>query len=199
MVALTLTNNGYSEKVSDFDFFSSDAKESYSRSHYKVNKKQDLVNDTVIPFIQLIEEEVKLLPKKKQKKYFNLLRIIVMSAVPLTLTKTTNAQMIQTSAKPINIPFIENKSGLGILPPDIFQILIQLIGGAMMLGSLIAILLLIVAGGFKMAGQSDKAKKWITEIIKGLGIILLAPALIVLLVAITSMTLSGIDGLDIFY
>lgn len=198
MVALTLTNNGYSEKVSAFDFINNDNEESYSTSHYKINKKQDTV-DTVIPFIKLIEEEVKLLPKKKQKKYFNLLRIMSLTAIPLTVAKNTNAQMIQTSTKPINISFIENKGGLGILPPDIFEILIQLIGGAMMIGSLIAILLLIVAGGFKMAGQSDKAKKWITEILKGLGIILLAPALIILLVAITSMTLSGIDGLDIFY
>ena len=188
-----LINSSYSEGLNLF------GEDSYSTVQVDLNKEEDMMNDTIIPFIKMIEEEVKLLPKKRQKRFFNMIRVSSMMIIPLAIAKNANAQMITTSAKPINIPFIENQQGLSILPPEIFQLLIQLIGGAMMLGSLVAILLLIAAGTFKMLGQSEKAKRWTTEILKGFGITLLAPAIIILLVAITSLVLGGIDGLDVFY
>lgn len=166
-------------------------KDTYSTTSYKnVNKNED--NNSLETFIQSIEEEVKSLPKKRQKKIIKALATIPAMILPFMSSVKTNAQTIQ-----VDFPFLNDKPD-SIIPPEIWDILSQLIASAGKIGFLLSILLIAIAGLMIMFGRREKAVVWISEIIKGYGIILVAPILILLLTTLVYLIL-GNSGLDMFY
>ena len=147
---------------------------------------------TVPAFMEALTKEVKNQPKHIQKRFYKILRNSYLVALPLLITPQAHAQKI-------GFPQLDKAQGLDILPPEVMDILIQLIIAAGILGVAFAILCLMVAGGYRMIGQSAKAQNWSTDIIRGLGQVLLAPVIILILVTITSLVFKNVPGLDLFF
>lgn len=110
-----------------------------------------------------------------------------------TLPTTTDATI------PVNGKIMDQITQLGILPVEIVDMLVDIVITCGILGVLLAMVCLMIAGGFRMMGNLERAKKWSVDVVKGLGQILLAPVIIILLALITSLALGGIEGLDLFY
>lgn len=144
-------------------------------------------------FIDAIAKEVEKKPKSVQKRFFKILRNSYLLVIPLLTTQKAHA------AGATNIPLFDKAYSLDILPQEIVTILIQLIVAAGILGVAFAMLCLMVAGGYRMIGQTDKARNWSSDIIRGLGQILLAPVIILILVTLTSLIFRNVPGLDIFF
>lgn len=100
---------------------------------------------------------------------------------------------------PVDGNLAEQITQMGILPLEMVDLLINIITACGILGVLLAMICLMVAGGFRMMGQLERAKKWSVDVVKGLGQILLAPVIILILSLITTSSLNGIEGLDLFY
>jgi hypothetical protein len=159
------------------------------RSSTLIDKKDDMY----APFLQTLAKEVKSQPLVVRKKFIKLLQRTQLLIAPLLIAPKAHAE------ENINFPLLEKAYGLDILPDEIVTILIQLIIGCGILGVAFAILCLMIAGGYRMIGQSDKAQMWSVDIIKGLGQVLLAPVIILLLVTVTALVFRNIPGLDIFF
>ena len=113
--------------------------------------------------------------------------------------QSLNQQSPSGEMIPVDGNVITSIKEIGILPVEIVDLLIDIIVTCGMLGVLLAIICLMIAGGFRIMGQLERAAKWSVDIIKGLGQILLAPVVIILLALITNLVLGGIEGLDLFY
>ena len=176
-------------------------------------------------FIEDIVKEVGRLPYRKRQVFEKTL--VQASTLVLSFTTVAMAQSTKASASGIDqiVPFLQQRNStvpttatpnqgetipvdgnmvnqlkdMGILPPDVLNILVDIIVTCGILGVLLAIVCLMVAGGFRMLGQLERARKWSVDVIKGLGQILLAPVIIILLTLLTSMLLGSIEGLDVFY
>lgn len=147
---------------------------------------------TIPAFMEVLAKEVKNQPKHIQKRFYKILRNSYLVALPLLITPQAHAQKI-------GFPKLDEAEGLEILPPEILNILIELIIAAGILGVAFAILCLMIAGGYRMIGQKMKAQSWSTDIITGLGQILLAPVIILILVTVTSLVFRNVPGLDLFF
>lgn len=168
----------------------------YSKSSYRVDSSIERNNSLEgSSFIEGIVKEVKTLPLKKQMKFHKLILQTSIAVIPLMAV--SNQASAQTVA--VDMGILDKAKGLDILPTEILQLLTQLIVACGILGVLLSILCLMIAGGLRMTMQTDKAKRWSTDIIKGLGQILLAPLVIATLVTLTSLILGNIDGLSLFY
>ena len=172
-------------------------KNGYSKSSYhmgisSIERKDSLEGSA---FINGIAKEVKALPLKKQMQFHNLILKTSMVAIPLMMVSNrASAQMVA-----VDMGILDKAKGLDILPTEILQLLTQIIVACGILGVLLSMICLMIAGGLRMMMQTDKARKWSVDIIKGLGQILLAPLAIGVLVTLTSLVLGGIDGLSLFY
>lgn len=140
-------------------------------------------------FSKSIVKEVESYSTKKRRK----LLTITSGILTVLTTMTLSSQM----ARAENVVQVDYNSDL--IPSEIGEILTQLINFAGKIGILIAILLMIIAGCLKMFGQSEKARKWSVDIIKGFGQILLAPLIIMILVTLTRLLLGNVDGLKPFF
>jgi uncharacterized membrane protein YdfJ with MMPL/SSD domain len=147
---------------------------------------------TVPAFMEVLAKEVKNQPRHVQRRFYKILRNSYLVILPLLITPHAHAQKI-------GFPQLDKAHGLEILPPEIMDILIEIIIAAGVLGVAFAILCLMIAGGYRMIGQSMKAQNWSTDIIKGLGQVLLAPVIILILVTITSLVFRNVPGLDLFF
>ena len=170
--------------------------DNYSRSSYHMKssiKNKDLLEGS--SFIEEIAKGVRTLPLKKRMKFHKLILQTSITVIPLMMVSNrANAQMVA-----VDMGILEKAKGLDVLPTEILQLLTQLIVACGILGVLLSMLCLMMAGGFRMMGNTDKAKRWSVDIIKGLGQILLAPLAIATLVTLTSLILGNIDGLSLFY
>ena len=146
-------------------------------------------NDSIENFIKSTAKEVESYSIKKKKK----LLTITSGILTLLTTMTASSQIAMAE----NVVQVDYNSDL--IPTEISEILTQLINFAGKIGILIAILLMIIAGCLKMFGQSEKARKWSVDIIKGFGQILLAPLIIMILVTLTRLLLGNVDGLKPFF
>lgn len=106
---------------------------------------------------------------------------------------------MQVHAQGEGFPLLEGSEGVELLPPEITELLIQLIVACGVIGVAFAIICLMIAGGYRMVGQTDKARLWSVDIIKGLGQVLLAPVIIFLLVTITGLIFKNVPGLGLFF
>lgn len=145
------------------------------------------------PFIQAVVKEVNQQPLIVKKRFIQLMQKTQLLLIPFISTTQVHAE------ERITFPLLEKAYGLDILPDEVVTIIIQLIIGCGILGVAFAILCFMIAGGYRMIGQADKARMWSVDIIKGLGQILLAPVIILLLVTITSLVFRNIPGLDLFF
>lgn len=152
-------------------------------------KKEDMY----APFLRTMVKEVNQQPLAVKRKFVKLLQKAQLLLMPLLLTHKVHAQ------ENIDFPLLEKAYGLDILPDEVVTILIQMITACGIIGVAFAIICLMIAGGYRMIGQTDKARLWSVDIIKGLGQILLAPVIILLLVTITGFMFKNIPGLSAFY
>lgn len=155
-----------------------------------LNKPEEMYQ----PFMQAMIKEVSNQPYIVQKKLVRLLQKTQLLLAPFLVAPKAHAE-----GGDIQFPILEKAYGLDILPDEVVNILIQLIVGCGILGVAFAILCLMIAGGYRMIGQTDKARLWSVDIIKGLGQILLAPVIILLLVTVTALIFRNIPGLDTFF
>lgn len=144
---------------------------------------------SVSTFIETIAKEVKSQPKSVQKRFYKILKVTYLSAIPLLVTSKAHA----------NYPLLDGSYESKILPSEIVDILKEIILAAGVIGVLFAILLLMISGGYRMIGQRDKAQSWSKDIIGGLGMVLLSPVIILILVTLTSLIFRNVPGLDIFF
>lgn len=163
----------------------------FSRKDYL--KKNVDSDNFYTPFINDIVKEVKQQPLRVQKKFYRLLTGVQAFAIPMMAATKAHAQ------ENIDFPLLEKAYGLDILPDEIVTILVQVIIGCGILGVAFAMICLMVAGGYRVMGNRDKASTWSEDIIKGLGQILLAPVIILILVTLTGFMFQNIPGLDIFF
>lgn len=150
------------------------------------------VKKSITPFMEDVIKEVKDYSKKDKKKMLRIIQGITVLLIPQMFIQKTQAQTISTQLIPTNVQS-------DIIPPEVMDIMSQLISSAGKIGILLAILLLIVTGILKMLGQSAKARKMSVDIIKGFGQVMLAPIIILLISMLTRLMLGGIDGLDFFF
>lgn len=150
---------------------------------------QEIVLQENVPsFIELAIKEVNQLSFIQKRKLQHLLTLSL-----LLIPSQVSAQ------EDIKFPLLKKAYGLDILPDDIVTILIELIIGCGIIGVALSILCLMIAGGYRMLGQTDKARTWSVDIIKGLGQILLAPVIILILVTVTGLVFHNIPGLELFF
>lgn len=164
-----------------------------SSSVTRFSKKQQQINDEIIPFIEDIEKEVRKLPQVKRMKFQKLITLsyaIILPFIPIEIASAESTQM--------NFPLISGK-GNEFLPPEVMQILVKLILALGTLGVLLAIGCLMVAGAIRMLGNQKKAYVWSKDIISGLGQILLSPVIILILTTIVALLFSNVPSLNIFY
>lgn len=122
-----------------------------------------------------LKEEVKKARKKDLKKYAKIARITLTTSVLLLglVHPTFAATTIAVNALP----------GAGtdvLMPKDIVHIGLWIIGIAAATSSVLAIILMQLAGGYRMLRKENKkdATEWTTEIMKGYTQIILAPVII---------------------
>lgn len=99
----------------------------------------------------------------------------------LAPTKITHAQEMT------NFPLLEKSHGIELLPPEVIDILKQLILAFGTVSVALAILFLMGAGIYRMIGNERKAREWSVNVIKGFGQVLLAPVIILILTTLTAL------------
>ncbi|UUV25829.1 MULTISPECIES: hypothetical protein [Lysinibacillus] len=158
-----------------------------------ISKLNDHKVDDVIPFINKLSKEVNCLSKKNQKKFYKTLQVVSLSIIPiLHSTKKAHAQQMS------NYPLLNNKES-DLLPPEIVDILKQLILACGTISVALAILFLMGAGVYRMVGNKVKAREWTVDIIKGFGQVLLAPVIILILATLTALIFKNVHGLEAFF
>ena len=164
--------------------------DNYSKSKYP---RQENPINSAIPFIEQMAKEVNLKSKKIQKQFYRELSVICAIATPILSMKKAHAETTMIT------PMLESGSGLGILPPEIMDILKQLILALGTLSIAVAMLLLMVSGVYRMIGQREKSIRWNTDVLKGFGQVLLAPVIILVLVTIVRLVFGNVRGLEAFF
>jgi len=150
-------------------------------------------DDYYTPFIQAAAKEVKQYPLITQRKIFQLLTAAQIGLSSLVVTTEAHAE------ERIQFPILEKAYELDILPSEIVNLLIQMIIGCGILAVAFAMLCFMIAGTYAMIGQVDKARTWSVNIIKGLGQVLVGPAIILLLTTLAGLIFRNVPGLDIFF
>jgi len=150
--------------------------------------------DEFIPFIEELTKEVTLLTKKAQHQFYTKLKKLSLMIIPLLApTKITHAQEITS------FPLLEKSHGIELLPPEVIDILKQLILAFGTVSVALAILFLMGAGVYRMIGNERKAREWSVNVIKGFGQVLLAPVIILILTTLTALIFKNVRGLDAFF
>lgn len=207
--------------MADFiETFQGSLKDGVSRTTYTKRDKKETNQFT--PFIQSIVKEVSNLSHQRRAKFYKKLVQVSSIVIPLMATKNAYAQAMPTMTSPfvpsalqrqtqvpayadqsqmasVDVSLMDKVKGLDILPPEIVDVLVKLVIACGILGILLAMLCLIASGVMMTIGQREKASKLSGDAIRGLGQILLAPVIVIILVTITSLALGGIDGLNLFY
>lgn len=164
----------------------------YDNDSCKLKMKRN--TEQIAPFIEELTKEVKLLPKKVQKRFYSKLKKLSLLIIPILVpTKLTHAQEIT------NFPLLEKSHGIELLPPEVIDILKQLILAFGTVSVALAILFLMGAGVYRMIGNERKAREWSVNVIKGFGQVLLAPVIILILTTLTALIFKNVRGLDAFF
>lgn len=148
----------------------------------------------IAPFIKKAMEEVRKQPKVKQKKIIKYLQALSVSLIPiLHSTESAQAQKLQ------GYPLMENSPTSELLTPEITDILKQIILACGTVSVLLACIFLMVSGIYWMMGNKTKSRQWTEDIVKGLGLVILAPVTILLLVKLTSVVFKNTPILEAFF
>lgn len=150
--------------------------------------------EEMIPFISNLTKEVNTLPVKKKKKFYKILQTTSITLISMIFS-TKNALAQQMS----NYPLLSNSKELELLPPEIVDILKQLILTCGTVSVALAIIFLMGAGIYRMIGNKAKAREWTVDIIKGFGQVLLAPVIILILASLTALVFKNVRGLEAFF
>ena len=149
-------------------------------------------NKELFPFIEQIQKEVKKYPQAKRKRIMKLLQASTITLITMMqFTETSKAQTLSVY-QPTN-----GKSNL--LPPEIMDILKQLIWACEGIAVLLAAIFLALSGITWMTGNKAKSKQWTEDIVKGLGLTILAPVTILILVRLVSTIFKNTQIFEAFY
>lgn len=154
---------------------------------------KESVAKPISTFIEEVVKEVSRQPSYIQKRFIKTALKTLLLSLPLLATTKAHAQT------PVGFPILEKSSQSSIIPTEISGILMEIIFAAGALSVALAMLCLIVAGVYRMIGQTEKAQKWSVDIIKGLGQVLLAPIVILVLVTLASLVFKNVPGLERFF
>lgn len=134
-------------------------------------------------FIKEIQKEVVNLNKSTKRKFKTICRTTIATFVSsLTLSTPTFAK---SPAMEVTTQALD-----GFMPKDLAMYGLILIGIVAMASTILAIILMQLAGGLKMLRKSKDANEWMTDIMKGYTIVILSPILI-LTIAIVAYLLFG--------
>lgn len=143
-------------------------------------------------FTESIIREVNARPKKNQLKIIKSLQMISISLIPILHTdQRASASILQ--------PLLDSSKTTEILPPEIIDILKQLILACGTIAVALAMILMSIAGMYWMLGNKAKSKQWTEDIIKGFGQVLLAPVIILILASLTVLLFKNVRGLEAFF
>lgn len=168
--------------------------ENYQTVTYDFTKMKN--KKTIKPFETKIKKEDPIAVAVKEPFMKEVLKEVTKYSIlitPLFLSKKALAQ------ESTGFPMLDKAHGIDILPKEFVDIIIQIIMGCGVVGVGFAIICLMAAGGYRMIGQTDKARLWSMDIIKGLGQVLLAPVIILILVTIVSLVFRNIPALENFF
>ncbi|MGG3890347.1 hypothetical protein [Metabacillus fastidiosus] len=129
--------------------------------------------------IQNIEREVKTLKKKEKKQFLKTAKAtLIVSLSSLMIVNPTLATTTQTVEQ--------------VMPTDIMKIGMYLIGICVTAGTVMAIILSQLSGGYRMLNKAKEATEWSTNIMKGYVQILLAPVLIITIALLAHLLFSNL-------
>lgn len=150
--------------------------------------------DQTLTFIEELTKEVTMQPKKIQQRFYAKLKKLSLLIIPiLAPVKIAHAQEMT------GFPLLEKSQGIELLPPEIIDILKQLILAFGTVSVALAILFLMGAGVYRMIGNERKASEWSVNVIKGFGQVLLAPVIILILTTLTALIFKNVHGLNMFF
>jgi len=145
-----------------------DQEVNYIKPHKEINLNEQVKNQSFL--IKTIEKEVKSLSKKKQK--------VLLTIAKATLTASISSLILVNpvfAATPLAVPVA---TGSAIMPTDIMKIGMYLIGICATVSTILAMILMQLAGGYRMLRKSKEATLWMNDILKGYAVTIIAPILI---------------------
>lgn len=145
-------------------------------SSYEWNNQSDF-------FIKEIQQEVVKLDRQTKKKFKRVCQTTIatfVSTFALVTPALAESPTAQVTAQVLD----------GFMPKDLAVYGLVLIGVLAMASTILAILLMQLAGGMKMLRKSKDANEWMTDIMKGYTIVIVSPVLI-LTIAIVAYLLFG--------
>ncbi len=131
------------------------------------------------------EAKIKL-SRRQQRKILKVLGIAAMStAIFLVIGHSTLAAGIPASAAATTMQS-------PLMPGNIQKIGMQFIKITTITGTILAVILSQMAGGYKMLRKSEEATKWLTDILKGYATVIIAPVLITIILLVANLLFSGV-------
>lgn len=151
----------------------------YNKPHQQIHW-----NEQSKPFLtQTLLEEVKQLPKKEKKKY-------AVIAKTLLLTSISTLALVNPTFAATSVETVAQQQGT-IMPKDIMEIGMYLIGLCTIISTVLAIILSQLAGGYRMLRKEKEATAWTSDILKGYTQIILSPVIIVTIAFLAYLLFGG--------
>lgn len=158
------------------------------------NKRSKINDDKIAPFIKNVVEEVKNQPKTKQKKILKYLRALSVSMIAiLNIPEEAQAQTLK------GYPLMGDSTTSELIPAEIMDILKQIILACGTVSVSLACIFLMISGIYWMIGNKVKSRQWTEDIVKGLGLVTLAPVTILLLIKLVSLIFKNTPVLGAFF
>lgn len=161
-----------------------------------------------LPFLKILTKEVMNQPIRKRKKFFKI-TLKTLTMMLMLIPMKAHAQSVYTipimtpttatsSKQKLKYPIIDQLYDLEFIPSDLVTMLIQLLYASPILGAVLAILFIMGAGVLIAIGKRGEAEQLTKNTLLGLCQILVAPALILLLTALTMIILGSVGGVSLF-
>lgn len=156
-----------------------DSKVNYINPKKQLNLNENMVNKVDF-LLQTLQKEVKIATKQQKKQLTKVLKSTLATTASLLLFVSP------TLAAPMNSPSPDI-----IMPADIMQFGMWVIGICAVLGFLLAIVCGQLAGGMRMLRRRKEATEWTTDIIKGFTQVMLAPVIVSLIALVCYLLFSN--------
>lgn len=172
-------------------------KENYTTETIILNPNRNVYKNKPIRS-NIIDKEKMKNEVKKEKELFmkNQTKVVTTSSILMSILFTSKS----ASAEQLFKTQILGKDGQqSAIPSEIIELINQLILASLLVGVGVSAICLVLAGIYKVVGQPDKARTWVTAIIKGFGQILLAPVIIFILVKVTNLLFGEIPALAPYF
>ncbi|MEH7116011.1 hypothetical protein V7128_01130 [Neobacillus vireti] len=136
--------------------------------------------------IPTLIKEVKQLPKSKIKHYKKTIQTFLITASSFTMLPLKSMAASSVPVGTTNLP--ESATGM---PPELLQLLIQILKISVGTAVLLSMILLVGAGVMRMFRKKKEATEWTTDIVKGLIQILIAVPIVFLIYFVVNLLFSN--------